>query len=248
MEAQNLAKNSIFQGKERLVTEKRLSILKRAFECSEIQQNLYLRLLNIKCVKQASESDDLFKTVTKEYQELLRTLSDPKGEIFTLYLLHRHSDFLHFSASFLRKEIKELLEEYSCLLEGSSNALELKKGQNMMLLLLGHSLMIERRMGYHEKTTGIIQAMLEMNVLLNQPRDAYEPLWEDYSSPKIGEVDPNTGQTSDEFETMVLASCGINSTEFLFLKQCPDLPQLAIKEALFQDFFWSPVRASKDKV
>jgi hypothetical protein len=251
LDAQNLAKESLFMGKEKLIVEKKLSILDKAFESPALQSNLYLKLLRIDLLRMHEKSEDQYRLITREFNRMLDELPDPDGQVMALYLEFKHSYFINFSASLLRKNCGEILGAFKEMLEGATSTAEIKQFELLMHTVTVFGTLIESRMGYSEKAFGLLMALAEVNILHSTSLETIADRWEDHAQEKIGEVDPGSQVHVSVFEGQLLSCLGMDTLEFreqFFDKRPQSLEAFAEKEATYAKLHWRPANSRLDKV
>jgi hypothetical protein len=242
LDVQNLAKDSIFQGKSKLIIEKKLAIIERAFEESEtLKQNLYLRLLRLDLLKETQNTEDMHLLVTREFESMQEDIKSDKGQVLILYLYFKHTHFFNYSSALLHHDTKLLLEDLGERLNDSMDTAEIKRLENMMFLAFVHSLILLLQMGYSEKAFGLITAMIDINVVKNTTKEKYLQDWDSDENEKCGDIDSSTNQHMQSFDITLLGSLGMKEPEFideLFCKECDSLYEVCAKEKLYSQIFW----------
>ena len=251
LEIQDIAKNSIFQGKEKMISEKKLSILEKALDTEELKGNVFLRLLRLKLISESEKGEDTYKMMGKEWVSLLGFVEDPTMVIQAVHLEYKHSHFNTFSASLLRKNIRSLLQETGSLREGSSMSTSIRKYEMQMLMCLVHFLMVETHMGYTEKVAGVLSAMVEINVTAPQQVEDFGKVWNDSTACRLGDQDSHTKSSMEEFDSDLLAMLGMEGEGFkeqFYSKGCRNLLELSKRERLYSQLMWRAARSSSEKV
>lgn len=251
LDVQDLARDSIFAGKDKLILEKKLSILDKAFEIPNLQKSLYLRLLRLDLLRASEKNEDQHKMVTREFGSMLSSLPDPDGQVLVLFLDFRHSYFVNFSASMLRKSVAEAIESFKDSLESAASTAEIKKYETLLFLVLVYGLTAELRMGYSEKAIGVLAALTQINVVCNHLTAGISAEWEDHRVLKVGESDPATSEEIFDFEDRLIATLGSDTDEAkqaFLIKDTDSFEQLVDKERLYSKAHWRPANSMHDKV
>lgn len=251
MDIQNLAKNSIFHGKEKLIVEKKLSIIEKALENDSLKMNFYLKLLRIDLLRQKEESEDHYKMITREFNNLLQDMPDPDGQVLALYLAFRHSYFTNYSASFLRKNIKDFLVAYKEIVEGATSTSEIKKTEQLIYLVIVYGILTEMRMGFSEKAIGILIALTEFSIINAESLSKFSETWEDHRILKVGEENPSSKVPLSTIELQIMHALNLDSQEFddqLYEKQAISYQSFVEKEIIYSKILWRPANSALDKV
>lgn len=251
LEVQDLAKETIFSGKEKLIVDKKLSILERAFEIPNLQRSTYLRLLQLDLLRVSEKNEDSYKLVIREFSSMLQNLPDPDGQVLTLFLDFKHSHFTNFSASLLRKSIGESVASFKGSLESASSTAAIKKFETLLFVVLVYGLITEFRMGYCEKSIGVLLALTQINVVDKLQTTDIGTSWDDHSIPKVGEQNQATGEDIFQFEESMHTVLGDNTLEAqqrFYSKEAHSYEQLSEKEQLYSKIHWRPANTKHDQV
>lgn len=251
LDVQNLAKDSMFSGKEKLIIEKKISILDKALESPSLRTNLFLKLLRLDLLRMSEKNEDQYKLVNREFNKMLEELPDPDGQVLALYLDFRHSYFINFSASILRRNMKEIVSAYKEILEGATSTADIKKNEQLLYTVLVYGVLTECRMGYTEKAIGVLIALSEANIFNPGESSRLPQLWEDHSLPKVGELNPTSKEHVYTFEQRLLHTLGMDTKEFThqFLdKQAISLENFSEKESAYVKLYWRPANSGTEKV
>jgi hypothetical protein len=251
IETQYLAKESIFGGKEKLILEKILSILDKAFEAPHLSKNIYLRLLRLECLRASEKNEDQYKLVSREFNSMLQSLPDANGQVLCLLLDFKLSYFITFSASMIRRAIKDYILNFALQLSAASSTADIRRFEGLLFTVLQFGLLAEYRMGYSEKVYGILFAMNQLNVLGDvQPEDIADQ-WEDLSKRKPGDVHVNTQEESLGFEQLLKGKIypqTKEANEVFLTKQTETIEEMVEKEKAYMKQYWRPAYPSKEKV
>lgn len=251
LDIQNLAKDSLFSGKEKLIIEKKLSIVDKALENATLKSNLLLKLLRLDLLRMSEKDDDQYKMINREFSNMLEDLPDPDGQVLSLYLDFRHSYFMNFSASLLHKNMKEFIGVFKEILEGATTTSEIKKNEQLLYTVMVYGLLTELRMGYSEKAIGVLLALTEFSILNTTTFDKMSELWEDQGVPKVGEEHPKSKERLGVLENELFHTLGLDSEEFVNQvhdKQAVSYENFSEKETTYAKLHWRPANSNVEKV
>ncbi|EAS01145.2 NRDE-2 (necessary for RNA interference) protein (macronuclear) [Tetrahymena thermophila SB210] len=179
------------------IQQKKIGIIEKALQNEQLSNNIILILYHMRILQDSNQGDDFYKVMNEKWMEYIQK-NIYNMLLWNNFLDYRYSNLMKFSATYFRESTAQLLAQLSKLIQQSKSVSEIITLRKIILLIIRKISFIEEQMGFKERSFGILQALIELNVfcpnhirrcLDHQKRlQEFKNYWEDYYCCKTGEI------------------------------------------------------------
>ncbi|KAL4494982.1 hypothetical protein ABPG72_015682 [Tetrahymena utriculariae] len=179
------------------IQQKKIGIIEKALQNEQLCNNIIIILYHMRILQESNQGDDFYKVMNEKWMEYIQK-NIYNMLLWNNFLDYRYSNLMKFSATYFRESTAQLLAQLSKLIQQSKSVSEIITLRKIILLIIRKISFIEEQMGFKERSFGILQALIELNVFCpvhirrcqdHQKRlQEFKNYWEDYYSSKTGEI------------------------------------------------------------
>ncbi|KAL4484058.1 hypothetical protein ABPG73_009256 [Tetrahymena malaccensis] len=179
------------------IQQKKIGIIEKALQNEQLSNNIILILYHMRILQDSNSGDDFYKVMVEKWKEYIQK-NIYNMLLWNNYLDYTYSNLMKFSATYFRESTAQLLAYLSKLIQLSKSVSEIITLRKIILLIIRKISFIEEQMGFKERSFGILQALIELNVFCpihvrrcqdHQKRlQEFKDYWEDYYCGKTGEI------------------------------------------------------------